>query len=73
MNEDNDRFTIVKVEDSRESNFCFSKLLFATTPTKTYTYTMTFLINLASTHTMIIQHRLLASIVVCLNPTSCFS
>jgi len=62
-----------KVENSRESNFCFIKSLFSTTPTKTSTYTMICLINPASTYTMIIQHRLLASIVVYENTTSCFS
>src|SRR6218665_2077119 len=42
------------IQDSYTSNFCFSKSLFSSISTSTYT--MIPFINLASTDTMIIQH-----------------
>src|SRR6218665_1959259 len=43
-----------RVQDSYTSNFCFSKSLFSSIPTSTYT--MIPFINPTSTDTMIIQH-----------------
>src|SRR6218665_309043 len=43
-----------RVQDSYTSNFCFSKSLFSSIPTSTYT--MIPFINPASTDTIIIQH-----------------
>ena len=44
----------IRVQDSCTSNFCFSKSLFSSIPTSTYT--MIPFINPTSTDTMIIQH-----------------